>query len=706
MNDWFDKLDALLRRACPWLVFLFALGVQFGYGRQIAADPSAGRPNGCGYKGVPIGDAKEYYFAAVESSQGRTPPEGSRPRRMLYSHFLALFFYWLPHSITLAIVLNILLTCGAVGLLAAVACRLGGPGVGIVAGVWLSLMPYNLVHPRAVMSESLGYFLLAWHLERLVACLHGNGFGLFGSGVLLGVSNAVRSLTVFVIPMDLVAIVLLRVRRGAGWRTSLSASARFGVGVGLVLGAAVYQNYRTTGIASLSDNIAMHLYCATSPQFERFDMNVEKIPESLGILDQKGKYDFYMAKAKEQFLANPKEFFRKFHAGLKYPMEGAGLLASDPIWTWLPGILASLLVLGEMARFARTDQWRRWWRCIGLVLVAVALTKFSLINRLFYPLVLAAYLRSVIVRNDDSVLLGLLALAQFLTAGVFVYWEDRIGFAYDSMVEISFFLGFRAVLLALTRPFLGLPMTAAPAKSNDTVLTGYSCSAGRAFLVIALAFFLLSVTLVGVRHRSPLPRPYLAADSVPPEPIVDGLRFLANARPQWFTESEKQALAKPINQFADLPAQSLHGDWRATRIGSLVYDVATISTIRYSLPAGFRQSLTASRYLNYREFDRTIFYLDTTYRFPQCATLFPDRLDAIPDDRFYLILGRAERDDRFVFEEVLIAAVGLIPYDPSTHSLNLSRAILAREGGEYDRLLRALVEASARAAPIHSRSAQ
>jgi len=138
----------------------------------------------------------------------------------------------------------------------------------------------------------------------------------FLSGLLIGLSNLTRTLTMFTLPFYFALILLLgwreRMPKAAGLRALLMLFGFFCVMLPWLI-----RQERLYGIASVSDNIGEAIYSATSPLYGRWTPAVRKDADAAGIPDTIGdRYRYFVNRAVENVKTNPAFYLRNVGSAL------------------------------------------------------------------------------------------------------------------------------------------------------------------------------------------------------------------------------------------------------------------------------------------------------------------------------------------------------------------------------------------------------
>jgi hypothetical protein len=618
-----------------------------------------------------------YELAAAEVSQGRDVMEWWRTRRQLWSYFLALFYTWTGPDFNVARVVNI--GCSVVTVLfmyLAVERLLGWP-VALASSVAMSLDPNLQGMSLTLLSETFGLFLLAWHFERLASSLTTSRFGLVVSGVMLALSNVARSLTLFVVPLDMLAIVWFSRRRGFSWKEGIGSAAAFAVGVALVVGPYTYMQYLRTGIASMSDNMAMHLYCATSTKFPVWTHDVELVPIEAGINDVKGKYDFFMKGAKEQFRADPSVFIRNVSASMVPPFKDIVAVSQRSFW---PSVLVLTVVFLVMhSSLSASTRWGFGTIFWGVILSVTLMGVHQYApNGLLLGLIALAVMRSLLVRDDESLLLALLGGIVVVTSGVFVYWaEDRLSIFLQPFAAILALAGVR-VIYRLGPSMMTLLAGGRLPRDLEPIPQG----AGRWRPVFMTALMLFMVTsgtrLVWARLVSPLPEQVVPAGTIGCDAMSQILSYAVTRRPHLFTSAERERAARPIGPEEDFFGSMVSYDRVANGRLAVVY--GHIDRHCYYFPKGLRVA-NGNRFFRFRSYARTVFsfrgHFGCRGGFWNELAVFPGREAYEHIGESYIIIGRNSHQPTNRYQEYVTEGIMMLPYDAATGSFDLDRAIFA-----------------------------
>lgn len=657
-------------------VFLFPLGAQLGNWKAVVDDPSNGLGNINAIRGVPLWDAQVYDCGADDFSRGYGIPEGCR--RFFYPAVLATLYTWTGPHFSVAILLNVLMSATATWLLAEATRRIAGWPAALGVAAWLALEPVNLTQSTAVMSETMGFFLLAWHIERMIAGMPAGNRPLVWSGALLSLSNLARSLTLLAAPVELVLLFLLRWRCTRSFRSGLMAAFAFGIGIVLVVVPATLINYRRTGVMSLSDNVAMHLYAATSREYTEFNMAIENIPVQQGISDAKGKYDFFMKQVRENLANDPGAFYDNILRNVQRPLvdldrrdsrlylelvslliavQIAAAALAQPRWSTLAIAIPSLLwPLGL--------SWLLWRMGIdpSWSYILYATSAIAIVVSLFRP-------------RDGSILLAAVAGMTILTCGIFVHFEERLSIYITAPLFMLAAVGTSHLAAAPWRLFGRAATWATPSEEDSRSTVGK-------WLIIVIGTVIVVGGLKIAYHRwiDRNPQQKIEITDVPFEQIVRAVQFVAEQRPELFTDAERARIA----------AQAARPDERVQEFFQFLFDwhgrgalqalVGKVGRYRYQFPKGDGHWTEPS--FARRGYDRDVAALELWGGGPApyfARVVFPGDALQVNQGRVGLVLGRIndggpENPNHRFFE-----AIAWIPFDRATKRLLSDQAVVVDE---------------------------
>ena len=270
------------------------------------------------YHGSPISDGSTYTFKAINIAKGYGIPLVQQPAiRPFYSIVLACLYTWTGFSLAAVSALNIVIAgvtaaliylCGA--LVFNRLCALG-------AALFFAIDPTQLIQTPQAGTEPLGLlFFVGSVYAALLAFKNRQAAMFFVSGLLIGLSNLTRTLTVFTLPFYIALILVV------GWRERTPKAACLRAllmlfGFSCVMLPWLIRQERVFGIASLSDNIGEAIYAATSPIYKQWTPAVRKDADAAGIPNTVGdRYRYFIDRAVQNVKTNPGFYLRNVGAAL------------------------------------------------------------------------------------------------------------------------------------------------------------------------------------------------------------------------------------------------------------------------------------------------------------------------------------------------------------------------------------------------------
>ena len=230
----------------------------------VLAFPAATIPSLSVIFGGPIGDPTHWHQVAAEIALGEGIRTSTRP---LYSLLLALPFQFFGYDVAVAKMMNALLDSASILCGYLIFRRLLPAPAPLVIALTLALLPNYIMFSHSLLTEHAG---AAFLLAALVAMLYGASVRWWAfAGLLTGLSNLARPMTLFAIPFPVaVAFAFERFR-------FVKPLAAFSVALSLTLAPWLLVQYERHGFLSLSGNTSQVLYAATSPKYGRWSPAVE-----------------------------------------------------------------------------------------------------------------------------------------------------------------------------------------------------------------------------------------------------------------------------------------------------------------------------------------------------------------------------------------------------------------------------------------------
>jgi hypothetical protein len=270
------------------------------------------------YHGSPISDGSTYTFKAINIAKGYGIPPAQQPAiRPFYSIALACLYTWTGFSLGAVTALNIVIGGATAALIYLCGALVFNRLCGFGAALFFAIDPTQLIQTPQAGSEPLGLlFFVGSVYAALLAFKDRQAAMFFLSGLLIGLSNLTRTLTVFTLPLYIALILLV------GWRerTPKAASIRVFLmlfGFFCVMVPWLIRQERLYGIVSLSDNIGEAIYSATSPRYKHWTPAVRKDADAAGIPNTVGdRYRYFIDRAVENVKTDPRFYLRNVGAAL------------------------------------------------------------------------------------------------------------------------------------------------------------------------------------------------------------------------------------------------------------------------------------------------------------------------------------------------------------------------------------------------------
>jgi hypothetical protein len=611
----------------------------------------AGHISGALVMGVPFSDAQGWDSQGASICSGHGLVGMWSARRPFYALALGALYTWTGPSASAVVVLHMLVG----GLTAALVCRIGQrvihPAVGTLAGVAFACDPVSIEYSNYVLTETLGTFLFVVCTHQLVVAVQEHrAAAAWWGGVALVLSNLTRTLTLPAMPLLALLVWWRGGAGGRGWRRGAWLTLWFALGFVLPLTAWIARQKVVHDLTTISDNTASGLYAAASPKYGVWDSMVDREAEEAGIPAAiKPRYDWFMARFREELAADPSFYARNVAASALEALRGLGQ-APAPLRAAL-----SLLLLAAWLRRLRALAGRRWrlavwalslagaiaavWRSGGVPLAVAGLTGLALATAL---------------RRDRAA--AVLVLGLLGTVGAVALFA--LGRDHRLLLMISWMLPLGLGVLAVTAA-TALSNRLAPGGAEGPALVTASPWAPRwqrPLLAASLVFVAGNFGWLAWRNYvSPEPRlPPLQRPTVTrAEALVARLAVL---RPELLRADERSADA--WYRHAETIAEQLR------RHGRFVVANARLGRHRYPVAGGIRVHHWA-RMFEPRDYDRTFTYAETALpagpRGPSCI-LFAAPLPPA-DMRDVVLLGRVDVDPDSVYESALIEVLAWAPTD-------------------------------------------
>jgi 4-amino-4-deoxy-L-arabinose transferase-like glycosyltransferase len=259
------------------------------------------------YHGSPLSDGYSYTYKAINIANGYGIPRDQQPAiRPFYSMVLACLYTWTGFSMLAVTVLNVVIG----GLTAALIYLCGrlvfDPLYGLAAALFFAIDPTQLIQTPQPLTEPLGllFFVGSVYAAVLAFKTWRRAF-FFLSGLLIGLSNLTRTLTLFTLPFY-IALVLIVGWRDRRFKSGAVHALSMLIGFSCVMLPWTIRQERLYGLASISDNIGEAIYAATSPVYKKWTLLVQKDADAAGIPNTIGDhYRYFINRAVENVKANP-----------------------------------------------------------------------------------------------------------------------------------------------------------------------------------------------------------------------------------------------------------------------------------------------------------------------------------------------------------------------------------------------------------------
>ncbi len=265
-------------RASPWslalaLVVVVATAVRLGYLHELHATP---------WWDHLVVDPEYYDAWARQIAAGDWI--GTRAFYMdpLYPYVLALLYRLVGRDLLFARVLNVLCSVGACAATACLGRLLGGPVVGILAGLGLALYEPDVFHTGEIDKTSLSMLLVATFLvlfTRACARAGARRSEWTAAGLVLALAALTRANLLVFAPLDVLVIAgsrpgdrSARVHAsdriaGAPARERIACALAFALGVAIVLGPVAWRNHHVSGEWVLTTTqLGENFYTGNNPE--------------------------------------------------------------------------------------------------------------------------------------------------------------------------------------------------------------------------------------------------------------------------------------------------------------------------------------------------------------------------------------------------------------------------------------------------------
>lgn len=290
--------------ASALLVFLLALCVRVHF--------SATHPhfdNIFAVRGVPFSDGQQWTMGAIGLTQGEGLRNVLRPG---LSVALALFYTWFGYSLYTITALNILIESATAVVVFLVARTIFNKLITAAAACFLVFDPSQLVQTPQATTEPLGLlFFTASVYCLLLADRGGNPKPAIVGGVLLGLSNLTRPLTLICAPFYAGHLILSEWLRTRTLKRGVVPAIALCIGIVLTLSPWLVRQRLVHGVWSISTNLGEALYGATSPKYKTWTSLVRADADRAGVKPELGtRYKYFISESLKNIQRDP-----AFYAG-------------------------------------------------------------------------------------------------------------------------------------------------------------------------------------------------------------------------------------------------------------------------------------------------------------------------------------------------------------------------------------------------------
>ncbi|RKY18843.1 MAG: hypothetical protein DRQ55_12240 [Planctomycetota bacterium] len=315
----------LVYAACLGALVLLAFGLRL----WPLAQPDAIDYGGVLIKGAPYSDAKNWDVMATEFSRGERLAGAWRAwdaRRPFWWMFLGSIYALTGASLLVGQLVSVLLSTLSVAFAFDLSRRLAPLPVAVLVGLVQALDLTDRAYALTTMSEPLGSFLtvlgcwlcvggLTRGSERPVAW-----WWLFAGGAVLALSNLARPLNLpFLGAVPIVTLFAVgRSAPGRWWLASRAAVVVL-LGAALTFAPWLIRQQAVHGIVTLSDNSAVAMYAATSPEHGRYSSRIPSIKRGMTVGES---FRSYTQDAKENLARHPGFYVANVWKNLQLAVSG------------------------------------------------------------------------------------------------------------------------------------------------------------------------------------------------------------------------------------------------------------------------------------------------------------------------------------------------------------------------------------------------
>lgn len=664
-----DDCTAQVRRQAL-LIFALSLAVRLGYFITMRLDPTKGNDGTFLVQGYPYGDALCWHDIAQSITQG-SELWFWQGRRLAYSLLLATIYLWTGVSSNVAVALNIVFNAATAPLLWVICRRLFPPAVGLTVVLWFLCDPATAAMACTTMTETPGLFFLAWHVWLLFRALDSAApqLLLFGSGLTLGLSNVIRTLTLPALPLEML-VVAVASRRKASWPATMRHAGWLLAGALACVAPAMLSNYHRNGILTISDNVSADLFAGTSRSYGSWNPQVDDLASQEGLWQIGPRYKFFMDKAKQNLAENYVWILQQLPLRSWRIARNAALMPNWCLFAWL----------GFHLVWSKTTT-SEWLRPSDAVAVALVVLSMVLGPEYLGGVLLVAMAWALRWRHEGAVVLAMLAATTIVPLALFnqgvIPWDRLfvvwrwlcIGLCLGTMSSVCMWVDRREGEVAA--PFYDALVRLTPRMRRSAI-------------ALTCGYFSLSLVILAYRNYVH-PRTYRF--ETPPDHVIRALLAEIDRRDPEILARREKSLLQPGNLLT-IPAS--HWDYQSPN-GRLVLWPGELLPEMYFVAADDKKCLIRSACYN-RNYDRTLVNLRSMPAFGWNVPFLHYNVVVAGDARPWrgrqvLMLARTNAAPNQPIQSPYLEVIALAEYDRATKTVDLERMFDATKNAECREIL-------------------
>jgi 4-amino-4-deoxy-L-arabinose transferase-like glycosyltransferase len=335
-------------------------------------------------RGVPYSDGQQWTSAAINLARGHGLGTVYRPG---FSILLALFYVWSGPSFHVISALHVLIGALTAALIYLVGKHTFGHWIATAAACFFVFDPSQIFQTPQASTEPLGLMFFVASVYCLVlVCEREKVKPATVGGILLGLSNLTRPLTLFCAPFYAGHLVLARWLYKRKWRKAVLPAIAFCAGVLFTMSPWLVRQKVVHGVWAVSTNLGEALYAATSPKYNTWTPLVRADADLAGIDHSvRARYQYFIAESLKHIQQNPGfyarqvvrsywQFLNCFNREVRsettiFPFPRlTGLIEAQILFAWI----TAALLLGAGVR-----AWIRSGSLEGCVFLLVSSTLFA-----------------------------------------------------------------------------------------------------------------------------------------------------------------------------------------------------------------------------------------------------------------------------------------------------------------------------------------